>query len=279
MTRFFWLASYPKSGNTWMRLALSSLRSGGGAVDINRFRVADETIAADRGAFDLALDVESSDLSEAEILAARPAAFRAMAAELRTTAIWKVHEAYLEAAPGQPLFPPDITLGAVYMVRDPRDVVVSLSHHAGICIDQAIADMASSAHRLSGQRRRAQPQLPQPVLDWSGHVESWLDRPAFPVIPVRYEDMLTGLSGILTRIAAAIGLTVTAAAIEGAVAATRFDTLRHQEAERGFVEKSPKAAVFFRRGGAGGWRDILTEAQAERICTDHGRVMTRLGYL
>lgn len=279
MKRFFWLASYPKSGNTWMRLALASLRAGGSAVDINRFRQAEEGIAASRQAFDDALLVDSSCLTEREILALRPQAFRVMAARLHETVIWKVHEAWLDVAPGEPLLPPEVTVGAAYLVRDPRDIAVSLAHHSGRGLDLVIADMADPSRQLAAQRRYALDQLPQPVLDWSGHVESWLNQDHFPVSLVRYEDMLADPAAALRRVALAAGCAASDHAVAGAVVATRFEELSRQEAEQGFCERPVKAERFFRQGRSGGWRDVLTREQAERIVSGHGRVMARLGYL
>jgi aryl sulfotransferase len=275
---FFWLASYPKSGNTWMRLALASLRCGGNDIDINNFGQPDEVIASHRGAFDEALGIDSADLTEAEILAARPDAYLAIAGLLRETVVWKVHEAYIDVAPGRPLFPSEVTVGAIYIVRDPRDVAVSFADFAKIDIDAAIARMGDPTNTLSRQRARGINLLPQPLLDWSSHVVSWLDQPRFPVTTIRYEDMLADPVATLRRVAATVGFDVSDRTLSGVVAATRFEVLRGQEEAGGFAEKMPRQARFFRRGVSGGWRDVLTRRQAAQIEADHGAVMARLGY-
>lgn len=281
MNGLCWLASYPKSGNTWARLALASLRLGGTAVDFRDWEMGGgrDPAAFQRWRFDAGLDIDSSDLTEEEVLAARPEAFRALARELHGS-VTKVHEAFIRTPTGEFLFPPDVTAGAVYLVRDPRDVAVSLANHMGTSLDATIALMNDPDACFSRPGRRLSRQLHQPLLTWSRHVVGWLDEPPFPVTLVRYEDMLADPAGSLERLAAAFHIDTTPEAVAKAVAATRFDVLRAQEATHGFHERPPTAtAPFFRKGKAGGWRAVLSVTQAARIEADHGEVMERLGYL
>ncbi len=280
MKPLVWIASYPKSGNTWMRLALTSLLNGGAAIDINMSRRPRDVSSFNRMIFDDLVGVESSELTEDEILAARPAAFRLWAAEGGGPLFLKVHEAYIDTPKGEPLFPADVSRAAIHIVRDPRDVAVSTARSYGNDIDTVIARMANPGHVQSSTRHQVNPTLPQPLSSWSGHAESWLDRPRFPVLTLRYEDMLDDMAAALHRTAAIIGITTDDATIDRAVMATRFDRLRQQEEQRGFIESRAQSSVFFfRRGIAGGWRDELTPAQAARIVTDHGPMMKRLGYI
>lgn len=76
-----------------------------------------------------------------------------------------------------------------------------------------------------------------------------------------------------------MGLSADAAAIDAALEACRFERLQAQEAERGFREKAPRAASFFRRGEAGGWRDDLTPDLVAQIVQNHAPMMRRFGYL
>ncbi|GAB3130348.1 sulfotransferase domain-containing protein [Novispirillum itersonii] len=282
LSRFLWLASYPKSGNTWMRLALDSLRRGGAAVDINVFGAEEEAISSSRFHFDLAAAIDSGDLLPDEILAARPAVFRVLAGILPDGLCWKVHEACLTETGAGPLFPPDVTRAAIHIVRDPRDVAVSFAAHQGHSIDSVIALMADPEAMLSAGRSGGKRQVSQPLRTWSGHAVSWMDQTLYPVITVRYEEMLADLAAVLRRVIPLLGPEGEAcseAAVAGAVEATRFATLRGQEVQAGFRERPPEAAVFFRQGTSGGWRDGLTARQVARIEADHGPVMERLGYL
>jgi len=277
MNGFYWLASYPKSGNTWMRLALWALNHGK-PVDFAAFPYW-IPLSASRLLFDDALGVESSDLTHTEIECLRPRAFEVMARNADQPMLRKVDEAWIRTAAGEPLFPPSVTLGTILIVRDPRDVAVSLAHHMGMGIDEAIRAMANPRAGFCAQVRQADHQLWRRLLTWSGHVESWLDAPDIRLLLVRYEDMIARMPEELGRVARFLGWDTSAAALAAAAEEARFDRLRAQEERHGFAERPVSAERFFRRGKAGGWRDTLSPAQAARIESDHAAVMTRLGYL
>ncbi|HEY0832749.1 MAG TPA: sulfotransferase domain-containing protein [Azospirillum sp.] len=276
MNGFYWLTSYPKSGNTWVRLALWALRHGRppGLADLAGWI----PVSGGRTAFDEVLEVESSDLCGAEIEALRPRLYEAMAREATEPMVRKVHEGWVMTPAGEPLFPPAATIGAIYVARDPRDVAVALSHHLGVPQDEAIAFMAAPDARLFSKFRSLGRQFTSRLLTWSRHVESWLDDSGARVLVVRYEDMSADLPAELARVAQFLGWAPGPEAVTAAREGTRFDRLRSEEARKGFREKPPEMERFFRRGEAGGWRDTLTPAQAARIERDHGAVMARLGY-
>ncbi|HYD63943.1 sulfotransferase domain-containing protein [Azospirillum sp.] len=273
MSGYYWLASYPKSGNTWMRLALWALRHGK-PVDFAEF-AGWATVSGLRAVFDEVLGVESSDLNAAEIETLRPRVFETLSSEAPEPMLRKVHEPWILTPAGEPLFPPAVTLGAVYIVRDPRDVAVALSHHQGASLDRAIAFMSSPPHERGSVWR----QMDYHWVSWHRHVESWLDAPGIRVLPVRYEDMVADMPAVLAEVAEFLGWDAEPEAVAAAVEATAFERLRIEEEKQGFGEKPLHMERFFRRGEAGGWRAVLSGEQAARIQHDHGAVMLRLGYL
>lgn len=277
MSGFYWIASYPKSGNTWLRLALRHL------IDPDRAPDAASNSgfapnAGQRSDFEEALDVESGDLTPAEIETLRPVALRAAAARAARPLYRKVHDAWTRTADGVPLFPPEATLGALYIVRDPRDVAVSWAHFAAVGLDQTVTALCNPSVVLRAQPDRPALNFPQRLLCWSGHVRSWLDAPGRPCCLLRYEDMLADPAAALRRAAAYAGIPHDDAGILRAVAATRFDALREHEARHGFDGGQPRGVSFFRSGRAGGWRAALTAQQAARIYSFHQEMMERLGY-
>lgn len=276
MGGFHWLASYPKSGSTWLRLSLRSLSQGGEPVDFGA-RESFAPVASRRDALDAWLDAQSSDLTPDEAEALRPRLYEAEAAAAPEPLLRMAYDARVPTPAGEPLFPPHLTLAAVYLVRDPRDVAVSLAHHLGVPADEAIAFMARPEAAFSGSRRVGTLQLRQRLLTWSAHVESWLDAAPAPLL-LRYEDMLADPVAALSRVARHLGWSVSDDAAPRAAAATRFDRLRGLEERDGFRDTPLQGARFFRRGVAGGWRDSLSPAQAARVEAAHGAVMARLGY-
>ncbi|MFD2264705.1 sulfotransferase domain-containing protein [Lacibacterium aquatile] len=278
MSGFFWLASYPKSGNTWLRLALLCLKQGKPMDFASRPSFA--PIAANRHAFDVSLGVASSDLTPAEIAILRPRSYEEQARDTREPLFCKVHDAWQITPAGEPLFPPAVTLGSLHIVRDPRDVAISWAHHAGITVDAAITHLSNPQASLAQQSNKLADQLPQHLGSWSEHVASWLDAPGIqPSLLVRYEDMHTDAPSELRRVVDYIGWSAPPTAITEALAATRFDRLRAAEDDKGFLERPKTAERFFRQGRAGGWRSVLTSEQAMLIEENHGPMMRRLGYL
>lgn len=270
-----WLASYPKSGNTWMRAFLTAYRAG--AADINALQGAD--MITSRHLFDDHMGVASSELPLDELFRLRGDFHRLMATTVRGPWFAKTHDAFQQSADGWALFPAEASAGCIYIVRNPLDVVVSYAHHEGRGIDWAVDRMADPDARLAWWRDGVSPNLPEALSTWTGHVTSWLDQTMVPVHLVSYEamsgDPRTTFAGVL-RFA---GLEVEDARLDAAIAAARFEALRNQEAAAGFGEKTQVSPSFFRQGRAGAWRDVLTNDQVTRLVAAHEPAMARLGYL
>lgn len=273
-----WLASYPKSGNTWMRLLLAHyFNETDTPHDINAPGVTNG-IASSRARFDELLGISSSDLTDDEARGLRPALTRLVHAENGGVQWVKVHDAQELLPCGDRLLPPDVSIGAVYLVRDPRDVAVSRAFHDGHeDMERAVEHVCNPRQKLSGGRKT---QLLQFMGDWSHHVRSWLDEAGMPVLMIRYEDLLADTALALRRVLtfALPRHTIDAGRVDEAVRATAFETLQQAELETGFRERTARQQRFFRNGKAGDWHNYLTPEQAQRICEVHGAIMNRLGY-
>lgn len=274
-----WLASYPKSGNTWVRAFLTSYRCGATQpADINA--LATTGIGSSRAVFDRFTGLRSCDLTEDEIDRLRPDVYRDCARAYPSPILAKVHDRYDYLPDGSPLFPPDATRCAIYVVRNPLDVAVSGAAHFDLDgFDAAIAGMASDAV-LSETRTSLSLRLRQRLGSWSGHVRSWALAPVpFPVLVVRYEDMLLCPREAFSAVVGAAGLPMDPAHLERAIEFSSFERLKRQEEESGFLERVSRSLPFFRRGRAGDWVDHLSERQVQKIIADHGEVMRAFGYL
>jgi aryl sulfotransferase len=273
-----WLASFPKSGNTWFRIFLANLAAGDtGPTDINNL---DECggIASSRHEFEAATFLDSGLLSHDDIDCLRPRVYEAMAADAHEQRWIKVHDAYTLTPQGEPLLGCKVARAAIYLVRDPRDVAVSLSYHNSTTIDDAIALMNAANGALCCSRKGLAPQLRQKLMSWSGHVTSWLDQTDVPVHVVRYEDLKVSPVDCFGAALEFADRPATPEQIERAIRYADFAELQRQESEKGFAERMSRTAPFFRSGAAGGWRECLTAGQVDAIEGCHGAVMTRLGY-
>lgn len=275
MSGILWIASYPKSGNTWFRAFLENLRRDAGqAVDINDFQIVP---ANRRRLFDDFTGVESTELTADEIARLRPRVYRYIAENSAETVFLKIHDACLAVPGGGPLVPPEATAGAVYIIRNPLDVAISLSHHVGKPLDLKIASMASSNSGVSSEI--PDEHLDHRFLSWSEHVLSWVDQKAFPVHVVRYEDMQEQPFETFSAAARFCGLPCDPDRVRRALQHSSFEALQKQERESGFRERPATADSFFREGKVGGWREVLSPSQVDVIVEAHGAVMRRFGYL
>jgi aryl sulfotransferase len=272
-----WLASFPKSGNTWFRIFLANLTAGeNGPADINNL---DERggIASSRHEFEAATMLDSGLLSHDDIDDLRPRVYEAIAAGAAEQRWIKVHDAYTSTTAGEPLL--GRTAGrAVYLVRDPRDVAVSLAHHNSTSIDDAIKLMGAVEGALCRGRKGLAPQLRQKLTGWSGHVTSWIDQTDAPVHVLRYEDLAAAPAECFAGALEFAGRSATPTEIERAVRHADFAELQRQEGEKGFAERMSRTAPFFRSGRRGSWRETLSGEQVARIEEAHAPMMQRLGY-
>lgn len=278
MKGIFWLASYPKSGNTWFRVFLTNLLCD--ADEPAHINELERTpIASARGIFDNEMGFEASDLTSDEIDRLRPALYRHLAEEAEEPLFLKIHDAYTLMVNGAPLIPTEATAGAIYMIRNPLDVAVSFAHHSGWDYSTSITRMADDRFTFCGRTDRLHNQLRQKLLSWQNHVLSWVDRAPFPVCVLRYEDMKREPLETFARAAHFAGLPHSDTQIRKALEFSSFDVVQKQEESGGFREKSPASERFFRKGKIGSWREELSEEQAQRIVRDHGEVMRRFEYL
>ena len=276
--RIDWLASYPKSGNTWLRLLLADYFAEADVPhDINAPGVT-RGVARSRALFDTFMGVASGDLTNAEALMLQPHVYE-LIARRNAAPVWlKVHDRQQRIGDGW-LFPPAASGVVVYIVRNPLDVAVSNAFHDGH------GDMARAVEKLCDPAcfigRSGGRQMSQAIGDWSAHVRSWVDQSDIPVMVVRYEDMLADTAAALARVIAFARpeVSIDPERVNRAVRHTRMETLQAAERANGFREAPRRAIPFFRSGTAGDWRNHLSVAQVLQIREHHLAVMSRFGYV
>ena len=271
------LASYPKSGNTWMRALLSNvLAEDDEPVSINALVRGG---IYSRHQFDEQLGLSSAAMTGDEILLHRPRFHESLAADADSPVFAKTHEPFQRLPDGAPLFAPRSFSGAVCIFRNPLDVAVSYAHHLHCGIGRAIEIMGNPEAPLAPNRNGINTRLPELVSDWGGNVLSWLDQKELPVRAVCYEDLHADTEAALAAVAAFAGLPSDLARLALAVENSSFHRLREQEKRVGFGERPPNLPNFFRKGRVGDWRSVLSRDQVRLVVERHGPAMARLGYL
>ena len=277
MGAVIWLASYPKSGNTWFRIVLSNLLSNEDEpVCINNLR---GSIACARNIFDDLVGIEASDLTETEIEQIRPDVYQHLSDKAEKQVFLKIHDAYTYIDTQTPLIPDQATLGAVYIIRNPLDIVVSYAHHRSQDYDTIIARMNDEEFTLCNDSERLNTQFPQKLLSWSRHVRSWTDICTSPVCIIRFEDMKINPWETFKKALCFSQLKFDTNQLQKALQFSSFEELQQQEKKGNFRERHIDSNMFFRKGEIGSWRGELNRSQVQRVIEKHGDVMKKFGYL
>jgi hypothetical protein len=271
-----WIASYPRSGNTWMRIFLYCLRKSivGETSEVVRL---DDVRQFERSDVSLPhyerLAGRTLDPMSPVIARLRPKVQMEIAQQNKGIVTVKTHNAFLSDR-GYPIINPQASAGAVYMVRNPLDIVVSYAELRDKSVDQIIELMAKdgsagwgkdTAYWASGS--------------WSQNVKSWTEPPHPIVLVVRYEDMVAKPAETFGSVAHHLHLAPTEAQLRSAIDMASFPTLQAAEREQGFTERPESARVFFREGRSGQWRERLTSDQISRLVAAHREMMQKFKYL
>lgn len=272
----YWLASYPKSGNTWFRIFIENLLADGERpADINHLSIGH---AANRAWLDDLLGFASADLGDDAVEPLWAQALDWYGRTLRQPVYLKIHDAFAALAAPSPSGVSG-TRGALYLLRNPLDVVPSLANHYRCDLDAAITLLGDRRRELSPNTTGLRVQLRQRLGDWSGHVLGWVDGLGERCHVVRYEDLLAAPLETFRAAARFLQLPDAPSRVAKAIRFSAFDELARQEAASGFRERLQPGSRFFDKGLSGQGRLRLSAAQVERIVAAHGAVMQRFGYL
>ena len=278
MKKVVWLASYPKSGNTWMRTFLWAFQNKG-PLNLNRMNTGG--IFSGKSVIENSLDLNSDFLYQHEIEEFQTTAHDYLFENLTNPRFIKIHDAYTFSRwTSKPIVPLKSNHLVIYIVRNPMDVAPSFANHSSTdnasIIEKQINNPDGSLVKI---KPRATTQFHQLMGSWSMHVNSWSDQTVAPVHLVRYEDMSADPFNTFKEILEKIGLEYTDEQILATIKRTDFKEIKKLEEEQGFREKPNPDNSFFQTGKVGRWKDELTQEQIQSICTIHEQTMKKLDYL
>ncbi|MEO0750701.1 MAG: sulfotransferase domain-containing protein [Pseudomonadota bacterium] len=269
-----WLASYPKSGNTWTRIFLANyLMNADQPVPINqvhRFGMGDTITKTYQMVAGGPFDLQNHD----KVLQLRDRVLRGIVGNNADVNFVKTHNIRSKAF-GVDLIPPAYTRSAVYIMRNPLDVILSYSRHFGKTHAQTVEAISSKDNVTNSD----QSTVFQYLGSWSLHVNSWTKNTVFPTLVLRYEDLQTKPEESFSSLLKHIGIPVETDRLKKAIRFSSFEELSKQEREDGFAEASDKAEKFFSKGTSGQWVDELDKELVAETRKKHESVMKKYGYL
>lgn len=271
-----WIASYPKSGSTWVRLFLDAYLLN--EVDINEMVCSINDDRTDRaqvgdGSEPWRFPIDIQQLTRPMALLRLVRAYND-GKTMDLPLFVKTHNANI-AANGIELLPASLTKATIHIIRDPRDVLPSYAKHMGRELDQAVEMMANKYQTLSASEDR----MADFTSSWKLHTDSFMNSPDHNVLQIHYEDMRSDSVETFSRMLEHAGLPVDKDRVKEALRMVDLDKLRKTESEAGFRESSVHAKnAFFGTGDVGGWVNKINEMQAHKITKHAGSTMKRLGY-
>ena len=273
LRQIIWLASYPKSGNTWLRAFLANyfFETDGPASFEHYQRISSGDTSAD-GYREIA-GVDPARLNNVQYMAVRRRYLEQIAGEGKARFV-KTHCANIKLERA-PLIPPDLTQRAIYLVRHPMDMLVSYADHWGVPLEEAAEQIQNPANAVPPGLRTAMQYLGA----WADHVKGWTTTRAFPVLVLRYEDMLEDADAAFRKVLKHIQAPLDESVLADAIRRTSFDALAEQEQASGFPERGPNQEKFFRKGKAGQWRSLVPPDLVEAFSKANRKPMEKFKYL
>ena len=280
-----WLASYPKSGNTFVRAFLSAYYfSENGEFDFSQIS------RIDQFPHEKYFKEKVNSINEAS---KQWVPIQKEINKDRKIRFFKTHS-FLGNYQGNQFTSPETTPGAIYIIRDPRNVLSSLKNHYSFDDNEALKMIKDKTRSLmSNNGTHASLTY---ISSWAENYLSWFKNNQFRRLFIRYEDLITNkyetfrdiivfTNTLMNRVDG-----VNKSKLQNAIETTNFDVLKKKEMNEPFdgSESSFKSwrkfhsenkNLFFNLGPDNNWKEILKKEISDEIEIVFEKEMKKIGYL
>jgi len=275
-----WLASYPKSGNTWVRLFIDTLlNQKNNKIDINNIRIRQFPLRSDFKELSIDMDNVQDFVCNCTLVQEKLNLDNSVK-------FFKTHNAFWKS--GNYAFTNyQNTKGVIHIVRDPRNIITSVKNHFNKQnYDEALSFMKNEKQSLGLKTRKAIADLPTVVSSWSNHYNSWKKMNKNYLL-IKYENLLDDknyeFSKIINYLKENLNISFDEETVAKAIESCNFEKLKDQEEKDGFKEAAEDlnggVKKFFFMGPKNNWKNLLDKNTVQNIENAFRNEMIDLGYL
>tara|TARA_A100001015_G_scaffold290630_1_gene363903 strand:- start:391 stop:1242 length:852 start_codon:yes stop_codon:yes gene_type:complete len=279
-----WIASYPKSGNTWVRALIS-----------HYFFSKDKKFS-----FDLLKHIPNFNVgdfisektplkSNEDIIKNWLPAQRFINQKFKRNLLFKTHNACIKIDENE-FTNKEVTAGCIYIVRDPRNVITSYKNFEKQTYENIAKNMFDNkGYLLSNEStlKRFGIKGIEIISSWCENYNSWVhNKHRIPVCLIKYENLSSNpfnefrkIFEFLKEINKEKITQIDEERLRNTITETSFENLRFLEKKNGFSEKQNRNVSFFNQGKENNWRKVLPEKLLLKINKRFSREMRELGYL
>ena len=269
----FWIASYPKSGNTWLRALISTYYfSKDGTFNETLLKKIDQFPTRK---YFLDFDYDPKIVGDTCKYWVKAQEKINLKNKLK---FFKTHNAFGKLN-NYDFTNPQNSVGCLYIVRDPRNVLTSIKNHYELSTDKAIKWMNNEKQFVYDVEKVEKFGFSdfQFISSWSLNYKSWKVQKKIPIKIVKYEDLLNQTYSIFKEVIEFINKTakidekINISKIKNTLNSTSFSKLKKKEAKHGFSEavisqiNKKKKITFFNLGPENDWRKILNKDLKEKL--------------
>ena len=279
MSKIVWIASYPKSGNTWIRYLLGNYffnENKNFNVDIisnlKKFHIDDKLLNSNALKI---LKENPYDVSKYWIKSQEN-----LKVINGNVVFLKTHNALVNIDNNE-FTNDDLSLAIIHIVRDPRDVSISYSKYRNLSLDETIKFMISK--NLAYVRKKNYPSEIEIIGSWGFHYNSWKNGIIkIPRIIIKYEDLVDNsfkaFSRVIEFLSNLMNFEINDDKIRTSINLSSFKNLKKYEELKLFKENQG-SENFFRTGKYNNWIKELSYDQVKMIEDNLNAEMIDLGYL
>ena len=280
----FWIASYPKSGNTWVRALVS-------AYYYSSDGIFNEELIKKIGQFPEKIHFEGFDYDKEVITDTTRFWIKAQERLNRDKKIkFKKTHNCLSSINGYNFTDKKNTIACIYIIRDPRNLITSLKNHYELDYNEALNFMINDKKFIFNFKKKNDYSDFTFISSWEKNFLSWKNQNDFPIKIIRYEDLISNtyytskqlikfINSILK-----IEIKIDERKLKNSIDSTSFENLKNYEKNYGFSEainskKDNKNIPFFYLGPDNDWKKLLDQNFKEKLNYTFNKSLKYFSYI